>query len=45
MAVAGETRLSGVVLALKLVLYWRFSSDRQNFLVPAADLAVVGVDH
>ncbi|CAL9295454.1 hypothetical protein SUDANB91_02452 [Streptomyces sp. SudanB91_2054] len=44
-AVARKTRLGSVVLTLKLVLNRRFSSDRQNFLVAAAHLPIVRVDH
>ncbi|WP_405536249.1 hypothetical protein OG787_23015 [Streptomyces sp. NBC_00075] len=44
-AVASKAGVGSVVLTFQLVIYWRLFSDRQDFLVAAAYLAVVCVDH
>ncbi len=45
MAVASKAGVGSVVLTFQLVIYRRLSGDRQNFLVAAAYLAVVCMDH
>ncbi|MFI6336288.1 hypothetical protein [Streptomyces sp. NPDC050535] len=44
-AVASKAGVGSVVLTFQLVIYRRLSGDRQNFLVAAAYLAVVCMDH
>jgi hypothetical protein len=44
-AVASKAGVGSMVLTFQLVIDRRLSSDRQNFLVTAAYLAVVGMDH
>ncbi|MFI7351499.1 hypothetical protein ACIBSR_35215 [Streptomyces sp. NPDC049936] len=44
-AVASQASVGSVMLAFQLVIYRRFSGDRQNFLVATTYLAVVCMDH
>ncbi|MDT0572287.1 hypothetical protein RM704_33345 [Streptomyces sp. DSM 3412] len=44
-AVASQAGVGSVMLAFHLVIYRRLSGDRQNFLVAAAHLAVVCINH